>query len=270
VTLSTDDSATVRAGVLEALGEVLYTFHQDEEGPPEKLVHLFLGRKEDRRVRDGQQALSLQRSPHLLHARSMAKEDPLESFYTDPERPLVCAFNYPAVALTLGKDRWPELREVYLDIAANRSTKVRRTLAASLGQLAKIIGEEHALRDLVRIWWDAIRCEEEDVRGKAVECIDLFVPSLGAKAGASIIQGLVTVWDEGVFRGWREREGIAGALISLISSTPQIPASAVGGLLRRSLQDNVAAVRESAVSVVSFDVLNVIFMQIFICCVHLC
>lgn len=239
--------------MLEALGEVLYTFHEDEGGPPEKLIHLFLGRKEDRRVRDGQQALSLQRSPHLLHRRSTVKEDPLESFYTDPERPLVCAFNYPAVALTLGKDRWPELRDVYLDIAANRATKVRRTLAASLGQLAKIIGEEHAQRDLVGIWWDAIRCEEEDVREKAVECIGLFVPSLGTEAGAGIIQGLVTVWDEGAFRGWRERDGIAGALVNLVTSTSQTAAFAVGGLLRRALQDNVAAVRETAVSAVSFD-----------------
>ncbi|KAF9456525.1 armadillo-type protein [Collybia nuda] len=249
LTLSTDDSATVRSGVLEALGEVLYTFHADEGGPPKKLLHLFLGRKEDRRVRDGQQALSIQRSPHRTHRRSATKENPLESFYTDPERPLVCAFNYPAVALTLGRGRWVELRDVYLDISANRATKVRRTLAASLGQLAKIIGEEHAQHDLMDIWWDSIRCEEEEVREKAVECISLFIQNLGTVAGASIIQGLVTVWDEGTLKGWREREGIMGALVNLITLNNSKSALGISELLRRGLQDNVAAVRGRAVSV---------------------
>ena len=81
VTLSTDDSATVRLGVLEALGEVLYTFHQDEGGPPAQLVQLFLGRKEDRRVRDSSQSLIDER-PDSLHSGSApsSKNTLLESF----------------------------------------------------------------------------------------------------------------------------------------------------------------------------------------------
>ncbi|KAF8078049.1 armadillo-type protein [Lyophyllum atratum] len=119
--LSADESPAVRFGVLEALGEVIYTFQQDKEGPPEELVELFLGRRDDLRARDGEQP-------------------PSNEFVV--ERPHICAFNYPAVALTLGRERWPELREVYLEIARNRTMKVRRTLAASLGELAKIIGQE--------------------------------------------------------------------------------------------------------------------------------
>ncbi|RDB20973.1 Serine/threonine-protein phosphatase 4 regulatory subunit 1 [Hypsizygus marmoreus] len=242
-TLSIDESPVVRSGVLEALGEVLYTFYQDDGGPPESLVQLFLGRKDDKRVRDGQQT-----PKHTLLAKSSSsKETPIEAFYNDPDRPLICAFNYPAVALTLGRDRWPELREVYLDIAANRAFKIRRTLAASLGELAKIIGEEHARRDLVGVWWDAIRCEEEEVRLRAVESVNLFVMVLGEQAG-NIIGGLGTVWDEGTFRGWREREGIAKALADLAQSISEEAPSFVAGLLRRALEDNVAAVREAAIS----------------------
>ena len=47
-----DESPTVRSGVLEALGEVLHTFLGDPDGPPSELIHLFLGRKKDRQVRD--------------------------------------------------------------------------------------------------------------------------------------------------------------------------------------------------------------------------
>ena len=37
---------TVRSGVLEALAEVIYTFHEDADGPPDRLLRLFLGVRE--------------------------------------------------------------------------------------------------------------------------------------------------------------------------------------------------------------------------------
>jgi len=50
VPLSLDESPAVRSGVLEALGEVLYSFYRDERGPPNELISLFLGRQEDQPV----------------------------------------------------------------------------------------------------------------------------------------------------------------------------------------------------------------------------
>ena len=247
ITLSKDNSATVRSGVLEALGEVLYTFHEDEDGPPVQLLQLFLGR-EDKRVRDSSQP----RADQSQDLENNSRETLLESFYNDPSRPLVCAFNYPAVALTLGRNRWPELREAYLHIASDKSFRVRRTLAASLGELAKIIGAENAQRDLVGIWWDSIHSEEGDVRVKAVECVSDFVLMLGSDAGADIIRGLHAIWEGGGFKSWRERHDIAKALMSFASSPGgQSASSSVRGLLRKALEDSVAAVREAAITSVS-------------------
>ncbi|KAG5646684.1 hypothetical protein DXG03_002674 [Asterophora parasitica] len=230
--LSTDESPAVRSGVLEALGEVLYTFREDSAGPPEQLVHLFLGRRDDRRVQtSGSGSEKAPTVPPLL--------------YTNPDRPLICAFNYPAVALTLGRERWGELREVYMEIAANRGLKVRKTLAASLGELSKIVGKENAERDLVGVWWDAIRCEDEEVRTRALESVVEMLKVVGMEVGESIAQGLVAQWDAGRFRGWREREVIAKGLGGLVTGTSRI------GLLKRALEDNVAAVREAAVDVVA-------------------
>lgn len=290
IPLSTDDTAQVRSGVLEALGEVVYTFHDDEDGAPEELVRLFLGRKEDRRVRNGQQAWERERervdeamrrveeakkrveepwrsllrgtssepTPLLLPPPSpvplLPPETPLESFYNDPARPLICAFNYPAFTLTLGRARWEgDVREVYLQLAENRAVKVRRTLAASLGVLANVIGEEHARRDLAGVWWDAIRSEEEEVRMKAVECAVVFAEALGegGQAREGIVEGLLQVWEEGVFGYWRERETIAKALVGLGSLVGRKVPAVMRGLLRKSLEDNVACVRDAAISAVS-------------------
>ncbi|KAJ7273605.1 armadillo-type protein, partial [Mycena haematopus] len=254
--LSTDEAQPVRSGVLESLGEVLYTFHEDDSGPPEELVQLFLGRREDRRVRDGQQAAqdrdqvinSLFGRPQPPRSVSSETDSPLTSFYTDPARPLICAFNYPAVALTLGRARWGELRGTYLDIAANREVAVRRTLAASLGELAKIIGEENAERDLMDVWWNAVRSEEEAVRNKALECVEVFVAALKQQPRIAIVSGLLTIWQEGVFRGWRERKDIANSLGGLAGLVGHDIPAVLMGLLREALEDAVAAVREAAIS----------------------
>ena len=243
-TLCTDDSPAVRSGVLEALGEVLYTFHQDKDGPPEPLLQLFLG---DRRLGGEQQASSL--------GSTSKEETPLESFFNDPERPLICAFNYPAVALTLGSARWPELRDVYREIAANRTLEVQRTVAASLGVLAEVIGKEHANLDLVGVWWNVIRNDNKEVREKALESVDLLVSVLGAETGDSIVQGLVSMWDEGILNSWKERESVAKALMSLVKLTTICAHKFTAGLLKRALEDGVAAVREAAVSAVSFELL---------------
>ncbi|KAF7363346.1 hypothetical protein MSAN_00990000 [Mycena sanguinolenta] len=258
ISLSTDESQPVRTGVLESLGEVMYTFHEDDTGPPEELVRLFLGRREDRRVRDGQQAAQARDQvinslfgrpqPPRSASSQIQTNSPLTSFYTDPARPLICAFNYPAVALTLGRARWGELRETYLEIADNREPAVRRTLAASLGELAKIIGEENAERDLVGVWWKVVRSEEEEVRERALECMEMFMAALGQQPRIAIVSGLLTIWEEGVFRGWRERKGIANSLPGLAALVGHDVPSVLRGLLRKALEDAVAAVREAAIS----------------------
>ncbi|KAK7014956.1 armadillo-type protein [Favolaschia claudopus] len=257
IPLSTDESQPVRSGVLEALGEVIYTFHEDIGGPPEELVHLFLGRREDRRVRDGQQTAQNReqvldslfgRRPLPQRSASSTTDTPLTSFYTDPARPLICAFNYPAVALTLGRARWRELRETYLEIAENREVAVRRTLAASLGELAKIVGADNAEQDLLGVWWDAVRAEDDQIREKALECVEVFVTTLGQESRVAVVSGLLTIWRDGVFRGWRERKGVTDALSTLADLVRRDIPAVVRGLLRQALEDNVAAVREAAIS----------------------
>lgn len=239
--LFADESPTVRSGVLEALGEVLHTFLGDPDGPPNELVHLFLGRKEDRRVRDGQQELGYKKEIHT----------PLESFFTDPKRPLICAFNFPAVALTLGGERWCEIREVYLEIASNPASGVRRTLAASLGEIAKIIGPDQTETDLTDVWWTSIKSDDEEVRMKAVGCLYDLVGVVGKEVGKTLMQGLLTVWNQGTLRGWRERELVGRNLSGWVNLLGLEGASIARGLLAKGLEDNAAAVRDTAISTVS-------------------
>lgn len=191
---------TVRSAVLEALAEVIYTFHDDDERPPEQLLRLFLGIREDddphktepeEEKPPSSPASSLSWSDFVASVSSSSgtNDGPEPDIYDDPSRPLVCAFNMPAVALTVGRERWNDLRELYHSLAYTPSFKVRRTLAASLGEMAKIIGPDQAHKDLLPVWWASVRSDEGDIRLRALEGSDVFVAALGADDRKEVLDG---------------------------------------------------------------------------------
>ena len=249
---------TVRSGVLEALAEVIYTFHDDVERPPDKLLQLFLGVREDEDTHKTEPeeerapsspTPSLSWSDFVASVSSGTNDGPEPDIYDDPSRPLVCAFNFPAVALTLGRERWSELRELYHTLSHTPSFKVRRTLAASLGELAKIIGPEQAHKDLMPVWWASVRSDEGDIRLRALEGSGDFVSAIGPEDRKEVLVGIgEKVWP--LLKGWRERDALLKALPAF-AAIDNIDEIAVWSLLRKGLVDSVAIVRETAVLTVS-------------------
>lgn len=249
-------------GVLEVLGEVIYAFHGDKPGPPEEIVQMFIGEEgkdwhnPESSAFDAYMSNQARNawSPTLARIRvatffedSSGTSTPISpNTGSDPSRPLICAFNLPAVILTLGHRRWHELRGLYIFLAKTGAVKVRQTLAASIGEVARIVGPEHARQDLVARWWDFARSRDAVVRRKAVESLELFLQGIGVQERILIGASLEEVWANS-WTGWREREvfasefaGIAGALVSCSLAT-------VRGLMRRMLRDPYAAVRNAAV-----------------------
>ncbi|KAJ3913512.1 armadillo-type protein [Lentinula edodes] len=251
IPMSMDESADVRAGVLEALGEVIYTFHEeDNQTPPEELLKMFLGRTQDRRIIDGQQPLAFEEEERVKPVRRIVdKQKASEAFYTDPNRPLICAFNFPAVALTVGRTRWAStLRDTYLWLAESSIPGVKRTLAASLGEMAKIIGEDHAQQDLLPVWGNAFRVPEDDVRLKLIDCLAPFIVALPRNGRLEVFNALLDAWSSGAFTSWREREGIAKSLNDLLSVGGLEVTQVVANLLMYALADTVNTVREAAIT----------------------
>lgn len=173
-------------------------------------------------------------------------------FFTDASRPLICAFNFPAVALVLGRNRWEkDLRPTYMSLTCETSPAIRKTLAASLGELATIIGPENAEKDLLPVWFSSLGCQEEEVRMKLLDCLLSLTAAVGNKARIKILDGLLEIWRHG---GWREREMVAQSLkplFLLMAEKGDVRESSecIRGLLRAALWDNVNAVREAGIGV---------------------
>ena len=272
--LAIDPSPQVRTGVLKVLGEVIYSFHEDDRGPPDEIVRLFIG--EEGHDWHGPDSPVLEttstaqsRSPWadsiyrarfpdgtndlLMTNRSISapSSSPISTVpESDPARPLICAFNLPAVALTLGQARWRDLRGLYIFLARTGSSKVRQTLAASIGEVARIIGPEHARRDLLYRWWDFARGRDPSVQTKAIEALEVFLQVLDPVDRPRVVGSLEEIWDNHL-RGWREREVLARILDRLAPLFPR-DGEALRSLLGRALRDPVAAVRNAAIGAVSF------------------
>ena len=60
-----------------------------------------------------------------------------------------CAFNFPAILQFYGKESWDTLKVVYKKMAQEKEEKIRLTLAASMGEVSKILGPELTESDLV-------------------------------------------------------------------------------------------------------------------------
>lgn len=259
--LATDDSPEVRAGVLESLGEIIYTFHTEEPSItsaepvlPDEILVMFMGQRDDLRWRHGQQPFDRDKGDHL------------KLFYADPSRPLITAFNYPAVTKTLGPDRWDSsLRETYLRLANNPAFGVRRTLAASVGDMAQILGPQITERDLMGVWRDSVDTRDAEIRMKTVDCLGTFFDAIGYHGKQVVLDKLLDAWKSGQWTGWKERESIVVAATAMIESVSKIDQqgmtklmSSICGLVVQALADNVSAVREAAVHCVCSPSLTLI------------
>lgn len=63
-----------------------------------------------------------------------------------------CAYNFPAVLLCYGPDKWSELRGVYLSMANERDKKVKKSLASSIAEIANLLDTQTVEKDLLQIF----------------------------------------------------------------------------------------------------------------------
>ncbi|KAG8880073.1 hypothetical protein FRB97_001118 [Tulasnella sp. 331] len=284
--LSHDTAKSVRAALLEVMGEVIYSFREDDGGPPNDLVDLFVGKNEQHEdatwteppdsatrmwglvtpFKSDPSPVTPSGSDPPLRSLFESNVDPATfdpdhfrpdssppataagAYKRDPDRVLICAFNFPAVVAAMGASRWVELRLHYLGLTQHTAVKVRRTLAASIGEIARIIGESHAHRDLTGVWWELVHDDAADVREKIIGCLDMYVASLPTDDKQNVAVQLAALWD-GTLVGWREREALAAQLGPLAEHLSPIGrAESVRTMMTKALMDPVAAVREAAVT----------------------
>lgn len=211
---SVDVSRSVRSSIMEVLGEVIAGF--EHEQVPESLLNHFLAM--------GQHPLN------------------------DHERAVMCAFSFPAVILTAGRSKWDVMKPVYMKLAGTFRTPIRRSLACSLHEVAKVLGPELADQDLAVAFADCLKAEDDVREGVLAHFIE-FLACLSPECRSESLQHLYRAWiDLERSSQWRTRDTLAGQLPGLCEIVEgKDVLQVVMPLCVKACTDSVAVVRESGV-----------------------
>ncbi|WVQ97218.1 hypothetical protein IAU59_004328 [Kwoniella sp. CBS 9459] len=212
----TNGTEDVRCAALEMLGEVIHIFHDDPRGPPAELLEVYT---DDTEVRDGER---------------------------DSDWDVVAIFNFPGVCLTLGPDRWSEIRDLFQRLQDRAGDKVLRTTASSLHELAKILRPQQVVSDLLPIYTRLLGGSEE-IRERVFEHVDVIIDSVPIDIGWRLFRHLAQGWKEGMLGGWRAREKLALHIPSFLKTFESwARVEEVLEMMQDALLDPFAAVRDAA------------------------
>merc|ERR1712008_577935 len=131
-----------------------------------------------------------------------------------------CAFSLPAVALTIGRNNWPLLRETYDVLASDMQWKVRRTLASSIHELGVILGQDAVVSDLIPIFNGFLK-DLDEVRIGLLKHLSDFLKLLPLDLRRDYLPKMSDFLYMDNDRNWRFRQELAvqmGQLIPLYTA----------------------------------------------------
>lgn len=169
-----------------------------------------------------------------------------------------CAYNFPAVMLTLGKQFWPLLHQHFLSLCNDlqSSVRVRKTMAKSIYQIALIIGSEQATKDLVAPFVEFFK-DIDEIKIEVVKQVSNFIKIVDPSKHEIIVNQLEMCWHPTInVVNWRLREQIGVQIAELNKLGPKIQKENcllyLTGLALKLMMDKYDCVRKTGIDAVSF------------------
>ncbi|XP_011698088.1 PREDICTED: serine/threonine-protein phosphatase 4 regulatory subunit 1-like isoform X2 [Wasmannia auropunctata] len=189
--------------------------------------------------------------PQELINYYVSMAEPEQCMDMGAEIPHHCAFSFPAVALTLGKENWHCLKNAYRTLSIANHWRVRRTLASSIHEIAMILGEELTATDLVSIHKGFIK-DLDEVRIGVLKHLATFLKILKPINRRQYLSRLSDFLATDNKWNWRFREELATQLLEIVSLfSPSDVAESIAPLSFQLLVDKVAAVRTIALELIT-------------------
>merc|ERR1712137_549382 len=168
------------------------------------------------------------------------------SQFGDTDTVRYCAFSFPGVLLTLGRDKWSSLQSIYSTLTQDLQWKVRRTLSHSLHEVAKILGTELAEAHLLSTF-DLFLKDLDQVKVGVIRHLAEFLAVLSPETRKEYIGPIRDIQLHGV--NWRFRKLLAkqlGKLASLYDIT--VVTSTIIPMAVQLCEDQVTTVRYAVTS----------------------
>ncbi|KDO35750.1 hypothetical protein SPRG_18895 [Saprolegnia parasitica CBS 223.65] len=161
-----------------------------------------------------------------------------------------CAYNFPAVLHTLGRDGWLRIARAFEALTVDGFWKVRRTLAHSLHEIARILGPEMTEAHLTSAF-DTFLQDIDDVKMGSITHFADFLAAISPTARHEYLAVLAEFNDfqaHSKFKlKWRFRGLISEQLPAICTLFPPADTFAiVAPLIFQLVTDDVACVRDSS------------------------
>lgn len=153
------------------------------------------------------------------------------------------------MCLTIGPDRWSEIRDLLARLQDRAGERVLTTIASFIHELAKILHPPQVAEDLLPIY---TRCldESDEIRERVYEHVDIFIAGLPSDLAWSAYLGLAEAWKTNTLGGWRAREAVALHIPAFLTLFADRDVTPILEMTRSALLDKFAAVRDAATSAV--------------------
>merc|ERR1712137_224450 len=178
-------------------------------------------------------------NPELLRYY-ISMVDGSENQYGDSDTVRYCAFSFPGVLITLGKEKWESLQEVYATLTQDLQWKVRRTLSHSLHEVAKILGTEITEKDLLPTF-ELFLKDLDQVKVGVIRHLAKFLQVLSERTRADYVG---TIQEIQTHANWRFRKLLAKQLGTIAELYDvEIVKTAIFPLAIQLCEDQVTTVR---------------------------
>ncbi|KAJ1917207.1 hypothetical protein H4219_003340 [Mycoemilia scoparia] len=148
------------------------------------------------------------------------------------------AFNFPAITVVLGPEGWARIRETYHNLVKMDYFDVRKTLAASVHEIAKISGDQEETLCIFLM-------EPPEIRKAVLQHLDETLKAFSPKARERCLPIILQVFElEG--KEWRTRQLMATQLVSLCSLySPMVVVQKLLPVAAKWANDPVSGVRQA-------------------------
>ena len=146
------------------------------------------------------------------HYLKMTSND-LNDISTDNDILYACAYNFPAVLDSLGKVKWQLLAPTYNKLLKIQDKKIKKTIAASLHEISKILGEKGTKEYLFATLDKFLKDPIDEIRVEAIRHLSYILEVIDPERREELVDIFMILQKDQ--KKWRIRECIAFQLNAL-------------------------------------------------------
>lgn len=125
------------------------------------------------------------------------------------------SFNFPAFIFVYKKNEWPRFLSLYQKLSKINDARIRKTLACSIHELAKILGQEYTEADLLPVLEKFLKeksDKQNEIKLAALKNLHIFLNVVSQEKRAGFIKYIVQTFEETSKGEWRLKQVLASNL----------------------------------------------------------